>query len=44
MTLMRFGEADEGDSAFQEHLEIAREDASQGNEEVQMLQRVTEGR
>lgn len=29
MTLMKFGEAGKGESASQEHLEIAREDANQ---------------
>lgn len=41
---MKFGEAENGENAFQEHSEIAREDARQQNEKLQMLQRVTEMR
>ena len=41
---MKLGEADKKESASQECLEIAREDANQWHEKVQMLQRVTEGR
>ena len=41
---MKFGEAEKGENAFQEHSEIAKEDARQRNEKVQVLQRVTEVR
>lgn len=41
---MKFGEAEKGENAFQEHSEIVREDARQWNEKVQVLQRVTEVR